>query len=171
MRQKIQVLVQQWWQAIGIATELRNIESAVFFGGDPASPDTLGKFYADTAMFANGPDSPDPQNYLVVWTCEVDGESNIASAQNEWLRPEHRTLVQPRNMTPFLPSLPPPSSPGRRARLAIALNDLIVQGYVNLPVIFHATVSAHVNSLQGVGAEWVGEYVVEYTGVATRGVR
>ena len=95
VRQKIQALVQQWWQEIGVATELKNVESAVFFSGDPASPDTLGKFYADTEMFANGPDSPDPQAYLVVWTCEVDGESNIASAANQWLRPNIERWCSP----------------------------------------------------------------------------
>jgi peptide/nickel transport system substrate-binding protein len=149
VRQKIQVLVQQWWQEIGIATELRNIESAVFFSGDPASPDTLGKFYADTAMFANGPDSPDPQNYLVVWTCEVDGESNIASAANEWLRPNIERWCSPEYDALFA-ELVAAVDPAERARLAIALNDLIVQNYVNLPLVARATISAHVNSLQGV---------------------
>ncbi len=149
VRQKIQALVQQWWQAIGIATELRNIESAVFFSGDPASPDTLGKFYADTAMFANGPDSPDPQNYLVVWTCEVDGESNIASIENEWLRPNIERWCSPEYDALFA-ELVAAVDPAERARLAIALNDMIVQNYVNLPVVARATVSAHVNSLQGV---------------------
>jgi peptide/nickel transport system substrate-binding protein len=151
VRQKIQVLVQQWWQAIGIATELRNIESAVFFSGDPASPDTLGKFYADTAMFANGPDSPDPQNYLVVWTCEVDGESNIASAENEWLRPNIERWCSPEYDALFA-EFQAAVDPAERARLAIALNDLIVQNYVNLPLVSRATVSAYANDLQGVVA-------------------
>jgi peptide/nickel transport system substrate-binding protein len=151
VRQKIQALVQQWWQEIGIATELRNIESAVFFSGDPASPDTLGKFYADTAMFANGPDSPDPQNYLVVWTCEVDGESNIAARDNEWLRPNIERWCSPEYdalFAEFVATI----DPAQRTQLAIALNDMIVQNYVNLPIVSRATVSAHVNSLQGVVA-------------------
>lgn len=149
VRQKIQVLVQQWWQQIGIQTELRNIESAVFFSGDPASPDTLGKFYADTAMFANGPDSPDPQNYLVVWTCEVDGESNIASAENEWLRPNIERWCSAEYDALFA-EFAAAVDPAERARLAIALNDLIVQNYVNLPIVLRATASAHANDLQGV---------------------
>jgi peptide/nickel transport system substrate-binding protein len=149
VRQKIQVLVQQWWQEIGIATELRNIESAVFFSGDPASPDTLGKFYADAAMFANGPDSPDPQAYLIVWTCEVDGESNIAGRANEWLRPNIERWCSPEYDALF--AAPPPTvDPARRAELAIALNDMIVQNYVNLPLVSRATVSAYANDLEGV---------------------
>jgi peptide/nickel transport system substrate-binding protein len=151
VRQKIQVLVQQWWQEIGIATELRNIESAVFFSGDPASPDTLGKFYADTAMFANGPDSPDPQAYLVVWTCAVDGESNIASRANEWLRPNIERWCSPEYDALFA-EFQATVDPARRAELAIALNDMIVQNYVNLPLVSRATVSAYANDIEGVVA-------------------
>jgi peptide/nickel transport system substrate-binding protein len=149
VRQKIQVLVQQWWQEIGIATELRNIESAVFFSGDPASPDTLGKFYADAAMFANGPDSPDPQAYLIVWTCEVDGESNIAGRANEWLRPNIERWCSPEYDALFA-EFQATVDPARRAELAIALNDMIVQNYVNLPLVSRATVSAYANDLEGV---------------------
>jgi peptide/nickel transport system substrate-binding protein len=151
VRQKIQVLLQQWWQETGIATELRNIESAVFFSGDPASPDTLGKFYADAAMFANGPDSPDPQNYLVVWTCEVDGESNIASAENQWLRPNIERWCSPEYDALF-EQFRAKVDPQERVALAIALNDMVVQNYVNLPLVSRATVSAYANDLQGVVA-------------------
>jgi peptide/nickel transport system substrate-binding protein len=151
VRQKIQALVQQWWQEIGIATELRNIESAVFFSGDPASPDTLGKFYADAAMFANGPDSPDPQNYLVVWTCSVDGESNIASAENQWLRPNIERWCSPEYDALF-EQFRSTVDPQERAALAIAINDMVVQNYVNLPLVSRSTVSAFANDLEGVVA-------------------
>ncbi|MFN8470494.1 MAG: peptide ABC transporter substrate-binding protein [Caldilineaceae bacterium] len=151
VRQKIQLLVQAWWQEIGIATELRNIESAVFFSGDPASPDTLGKFYADTEMFANGPDSPDPQNYLVVWTCEVGSESNIAASANNWLRPNIERWCSSEYDTLFA-TYQAAVDPQERAKLAIALNDMIVQNYVNLPLISRATVSAYADNLQGVVA-------------------
>ena len=36
--------------------------------------------------------------------------------------------------------------------MAIALNDMIVQNYVNLPLVSRATVSAHANDLAGVVA-------------------
>jgi peptide/nickel transport system substrate-binding protein len=64
VRQKTQALVQQWWKEIGVETELKNVEAAVYFGADPASPDTIQKFYADVEMYTNGNDNPDPQAYL-----------------------------------------------------------------------------------------------------------
>ncbi|MBS8271717.1 peptide ABC transporter substrate-binding protein, partial [Halomonas litopenaei] len=41
VRQDFQALIKQWWEEIGVETELRNIDAGVFFGGDPGSPDTF----------------------------------------------------------------------------------------------------------------------------------
>ena len=60
VRQDFQALIKQWWNEIGVETELRNIDASVFFGGDPASPDTFQKFYADVEMYANNFDGTDP---------------------------------------------------------------------------------------------------------------
>jgi peptide/nickel transport system substrate-binding protein len=64
VRQDFQALIKQWWSEIGIETELRNIDASVFFGGDPGSPDTFQKFYADVQMYANTFNGTDPQAYL-----------------------------------------------------------------------------------------------------------
>ncbi|RME65902.1 MAG: peptide ABC transporter substrate-binding protein, partial [Caldilineae bacterium] len=71
VRQKTQALIKQWWSEIGVETELRNIDAAVFFGGDPNSPDTYGKFYADIEMYTNGATGVDSQIYMSNWLCEA----------------------------------------------------------------------------------------------------
>ena len=76
MRQAAQALIKQWWNEIGVEVELRNIDAGVFFGGDPGSPDTFQKFYADVEMYANEFDGTDPERYLGEWLC------------SEWPRPE-----------------------------------------------------------------------------------
>ncbi|MFN3983002.1 MAG: peptide ABC transporter substrate-binding protein [Caldilinea sp.] len=147
VRQKTQALVQQWWKEIGIETELKNVEAAVFFGGDPASPDTYNKFYTDVQMFTNGPDNPDPQQYLSNWLCQVDGEYVIQTPANNWggsnverwCSPEYDALYE------SLKS----ATGDERARIAIQLNDMLVQNYVAIPLVFRASVSAHANSLVG----------------------
>ncbi|MCU0853903.1 MAG: peptide ABC transporter substrate-binding protein, partial [Rhodobacteraceae bacterium] len=53
VRQDFQALIKQWWEEIGFAVELKNVDASVFFGGDPGSPDTFQKFYADVEMYAN----------------------------------------------------------------------------------------------------------------------
>ena len=68
VRQDFQALIKQWWGEIGVETELRNIDASVFFGGDPGSPDTFQRFYADLEMYANLFPGTDPAglhgNYL-----------------------------------------------------------------------------------------------------------
>jgi peptide/nickel transport system substrate-binding protein len=86
-----------------------------------------------------------------VWTCAVDGESNIAARDNEWLRPNIERWCSPEYDALFAEFVAT-VDPAQRAQLAIALNDMIVQNYVNLPIVSRATVSAHLNNLQGVVA-------------------
>ena len=69
VRQDFQALIKQWWGEIGVETELRNLNASVFFGGDPGSPDTFQKFYADVEMYANTFDGTDPQAYLAAYRC------------------------------------------------------------------------------------------------------
>ncbi len=147
VRQKTQALIQQWWQEIGVATELKNVEAAVFFGGDPASPDTLNKFYTDVQMFTNGPDNPDPQQYMTNWLCKSGEDWNINGAitnyggsnTERWCNEDYDALwAQLQNATG-----------DARYELAIQLNDMLVQDFVALPLVFRASVSAHINSLAG----------------------
>lgn len=148
VRQKTQALIKQWWEEIGVETELKNVDAAVYFGGDPASPDTLSKFYADVQMYTNGNDSSDPQQYLGGWLCN-DG-NNIANATNNWLgenverwcSPEYDALYRQFVAT---------TDPDQRAELAKQLNDMLVQNYVIMPLVFRASPSAWVNTLGGVG--------------------
>ncbi|MEM1065195.1 MAG: peptide ABC transporter substrate-binding protein, partial [Pseudomonadota bacterium] len=69
VRQDFQALIKQWWEELGIEVELRNLDSSVFFGGDPGSPDTFQKFYADVQMYANTFNGTDPQAYLGNMLC------------------------------------------------------------------------------------------------------
>lgn len=147
VRQKTQALVKQWWSEIGVETELRDVDSAVFFGGDPNSPDTLGKFYTDVEMFTTGPQAPDPQTHLANWLCN-DGE-NIAQSENNflgnnverWCSPEYDALWLELSQT---------ADPAGRAEVAIALNDMLHNEYVQLPLVFRGLPGAHHNTLQGV---------------------
>jgi peptide/nickel transport system substrate-binding protein len=149
VRQKAQALIQQWWQEIGVATELKNIDAGVYFGGDPASPDTLGKFYADVQMFTNNPDNTDPQTYLAGWMCK-DGENiNISSAENQWLGNNVERWCSEEYDAKVV-ELRATTDPTERQRIAKELNDMLAQNYVNLPLIFRADVSAHSNTLGGV---------------------
>jgi peptide/nickel transport system substrate-binding protein len=150
VRQKTQALIKQWWSEIGVETELKDVDAAVFFGGDVASPDTYNKFYTDVQMFTNGPAGTDSQSYLGHWLCiNSDGGPNIANVSNQylgnnverWCSEEYDALFQTYQAT---------ADPAERAELAKQLNDMLAQNYVNLPLVFRGSVSAHANSLLGV---------------------
>lgn len=150
VRQSTQALIQQWWKEIGVETELKNIDAGVFFGGDPANPDTLGKFYADVQMFTNGPDNTDPQTYLGGWLCvSPDGSLNIANSSNNWLGNNTERWCSEEYDAKHA-ELRAATDPAERIRLAVELNDMLAQNYVNIPLIFRASVSAYANTLAGV---------------------
>lgn len=153
VRQSNQELVKSYWDQIGVETELRNIDASVFFGGDPASPDTYQKFYADIEMYTNGPGGADPQSYMGNWTCdqvvtsENFGGGNIA----RYCNPDYDAKWAEYNET---------ADPEGRAQITIELNDMLVQDGVMVPLIWRASVSAFSNEIQGVGDlnAWDSEY-------------
>lgn len=144
VRQGTQALLKQMWGEIGVETELRNIDGAVFFGGDPASPDTFQKFYADIQMYTNNFDGTDPEAYLAGWVC---GEA--PGPENQWLGSnvpracvaEYDALVRELAGTAELE---------RRAAIAKTLNDILVQHQYMIPLVWRARLSAKATSLKGV---------------------
>jgi len=147
VRQGNQALVKQMWSAIGVETELRNIDAAVFFGGDPASPDTYGKFYADIEMYTNTFDGIDPEAYMNNWRCE-----EVSGPDNQWLgnniprwceggNAEYAALADELGVTVDL---------NKRAELVKQMNDLITLDYAMIPLITRGDVSAVHNTLLGV---------------------
>ena len=144
VRQDTQALIKQMWEQIGVATELRNIDAAVFFGGDPASPFTYAKFYADIEMYTNTFNGTDPEAYMANWAC-----SEIPGPENSWLGnniprycdPEYDRLVAELAGTAPLEE---------RAALARSMNDMLMQYRAMIPLIWRGDVSAHASDLKGV---------------------
>ena len=144
VRQDFQALIKQWWSEIGVETELKNIDASVFFGGDPGSPDTFQKFFADVEMYANNFDGTDPEAYMANWACKQ--------------APRPETQWQGNNMPRYcsdaydalVAEMATTGDIGKRAELAKAMNDMLMQDYVIIPLVDRGRVSAHSNTLGGV---------------------
>ena len=144
VRQDFQALIKQWWSEIGVETELRNINASVFFGGDPGSPDTFQKFYADVEMYANTFNGTDPQAYLGNGLCDKapspasqwQGE-NISRFCMEEYDALHKQLSETADMA-------------ERARIGRELNDMMVTNGGMIPLVHRGRLSAHANTLGGV---------------------
>lgn len=144
VRQTFQAAIKSWWSEIGVETELRNIDGNVFFGSDPNSPDTYQKFYADVEMYAQMFDGTDPEAYMANWRCD-----SIPTPENQWqgtnmpryCNEAYDALMDQMRLTGGLEA---------RAEIAKALNDMLMQDFVILPLVHRGRVSAHVNTLGGV---------------------
>lgn len=144
VRQEFQAIIKEWWSEIGVETELRNISASVFFGGDPNSPDTFQKFYADLEMYTNNFSGVDPEAYMAQWTC---GKAPRPATQwqgeniNRWCNPEYDALAAEFARTSGLDA---------RAEIAKKMNDMLMQDYVMFPLVHRGGTSAHSNTLGGV---------------------
>jgi peptide/nickel transport system substrate-binding protein len=97
VRQNFQALVKQWWTELGAKVELRNVSASVFFGGDPGSPDTFQKFFADVEMYANNFDGTDPEGYLAEHVCDKIPRPETqwqGTNMNRYCNPEYDKLVK-----------------------------------------------------------------------------
>lgn len=144
VRQDYQALIKQWWEEIGVETELRSIDASVFFGSDPGSPDTFQKFFADVEMFTNNFDGTDPEAYMANWTCDQFPRPETQWQGNNMMRfcsEEYDALVAEMAITGDI---------DKRAELAKAMNDMLMQEFVMMPLTYRGRNSAHANTLGGV---------------------
>jgi len=152
VRQDAQALIKQWWEEIGIGSELRNIDASVFFGGDPASPDTFQKFYADVEMYTNNFAGVDPQAYMANWACDdIPGPDTQWQGSNiqRFCSPEYDALIREMAGTADL---------AERGRIAMAQNDMLIQGYSIIPLVHRGGVSAHASTIEGIRmSDWDSE--------------
>ncbi len=144
VRQDFQALIKEWWSEIGIEAELRNIDASVFFGGDPGSPDTFQKFYADVEMYANTFNGTDPQAYLGNGLCD-----KAPSPATQWQGENISRFCDPA-YDQLHAQLTATADADERAAIARQLNDLMVEQGGMIPLVHRGRLSAHANSLGGV---------------------
>jgi len=145
VRQDFQALIKDWWSQIGVETELRNLDASVFFGGDPGSPDTFQKFYADVEMYANTFNGTDPQAYLSAYRC-----GNEPKPSSQWQGENINRFCDPA-YDALLDELAQTGDLDKRGEIGRKLNDMMTKdSMVIVPLVNRARVSAHANSLGGV---------------------
>ena len=147
VRQATQDLIKAAWQKIGVETELKSINSTVFFSTDVANPDTGAKFYSDVQMYTNGAEQPDFVNYLNGWTTkEITQKSNEWRGANyhRWSNPDYDKLVE---------TIRAETDATKRRELIIKANDLLVNETVVIPLVARAfPVAGKAKDLKGLVA-------------------
>ncbi|EEW26454.1 peptide ABC transporter substrate-binding protein [Rhodobacter ferrooxidans] len=145
VRQDFQALVKGWWNEIGIEVELKNVDASVFFGGDPGSPDTFQKFYADVEMYANNFDGTDPEPYLAQYTCE-----KAPKPESQWQGENINRFCDPA-YDALVAELGKTGEMAKRGEIARQLNDMLTKdSFVVIPLVDRGRTSAASNTLGGV---------------------
>ena len=145
VRQDFQALIKDYWNQIGVETELRNLDASVFFGGDAGSPDTFQKFYADVEMYANVFDGTDPQAYLAAYRC-----GNEPKPSSQWQGENINRFCDPA-YDAMIDELARTGDLARRGELGKKMNDMLTKdSFTIVPLVDRGRVSAHANSLGGV---------------------
>ncbi|TGD45424.1 peptide ABC transporter substrate-binding protein [Pseudotabrizicola sediminis] len=145
VRQDFQALIKGWWNELGVEVELKSIDGGVYFGGDPGSPDTFQKFYADVEMYANNFDGTDPEPYLAQYLCD-----KAPSPANGWQGENINRFCDPA-YDALVAELASTREPEKRGEIAIRLNEMLTKdSYVVVPLVDRGRLSAHSNTLGGV---------------------
>lgn len=152
VRQAAQALIKQWWEEIGVETELRNIDANVFFGGDPASPDTFQKFYADIEMYTNNFSGVDPEAYMAQWGCFA-----IPSPESQW-QGENINRYCSEEYDALIKTMAKTTDLTERGEIAKKMNDMLMQSYTVIPLVWRGNPSAKALTLAGVKmSDWDSE--------------
>jgi peptide/nickel transport system substrate-binding protein len=147
LRQKEQNVVKDGWQKIGIETELKSVDAGVYFASDAGNPDTYAHFSADAEMFTSTPDSPFPLLYMKRFYGR-DPSSDWAQNSNAWSAPNFLKWKNDEyNM--LFDAVGSEIDPTKAAADWQAMNDLVINAYVVVPLVERRGVDSKVKALQG----------------------
>ena len=145
-RPKIQALVKEWWEAIGIEVELGRLNGNDFFNVIPDNVYSNAHFYRDVQMWSNGPLSPYPLDYFADWYAGPDN-SNVAQRSNDWLGWNLQRYVNP-DFDGLYEEFQSTTDASRAVEIFIAMNDLIVNDFVVVPLVARpASIHAFANRM------------------------
>ncbi|HKV44937.1 MAG TPA: peptide ABC transporter substrate-binding protein [bacterium] len=143
LRQKEQEIVKAGWEKIGVAVDLKAIESSVFFS-TTLNNDTFLHFYSDVEMYTQN-FSLFPSLYMAQFL-SGDPAKTIPQKENNWSG-QDVTRWQNEEYNTLYAQAQVELDPKKNDALWIKMNDLVVGQAVELPIIDRRTVAAHARNL------------------------
>jgi len=133
VRQKTQAVVKQAFEAIGVAVELVQVDSGIFFDSSAGNEQNYPHFYWDISMFTSTATSLIPTNFMSTYYSGPD-RSNIAQASNGWTGSNFHRYVSEEYDATFL-QLQSAKSLEEANELLITLNDIVINDVVVIPQV------------------------------------
>lgn len=145
-RQKIQAIIKDGWQKIGVETEIRALDPTTFLAG-PDNPASAYRFPADVQMSLFLFSSPFPTFFMRRYYAGANMQNWAQKSNNwtglnliKWFDPEYDRLYE---------QVLAERDPGRSQMLWQRLNDLVVQAHAVIPVVERKFIMAVANGLTG----------------------
>lgn len=143
VRQKTQEIVKQNLESLGMQVELKSVDPSIFFG-DPANPDSTNAFYADLQMFAFDSETPEPDSYMKLYSC-----NEIAQKENQWSKENLSRYCNPQ-YDALLEELNQELDPDRRKEIFVEMNDLLIEDVALIPLVHRSDPLAISNTLSDI---------------------
>lgn len=134
-RQKTQAIIKQAAQRAGVDIELKSVTASVYFSSDVANPDTYTKFYCDMQMYTTTMTQPDPERFMNQF-CSWE----IATKENKW---QGRNIARWKSdeYDKTFREAEGELDPAKRAALFIKMNDLVINDFHIIPVVYRPRVA------------------------------
>ncbi|HLW46951.1 MAG TPA: peptide ABC transporter substrate-binding protein [bacterium] len=144
LRQKEQAVVKSAWEQIGVGVDLKATESNVFFSTSLGNNDTFLHFYSDIEMYTQN-FSLFPSLYMAQFY-SGDPARTIPQRENNWSG-QAVTRWQNAEYNRLYEQALAELDPQKNAALWIAMNDLVVNQAIEIPIIDRRTVAARARNL------------------------
>jgi peptide/nickel transport system substrate-binding protein len=151
-RQKTQAIVKQAAAKAGIEMEIKSVTASVYFSSDVANLDTYPHFATDIQMYTTTMTQPDPEQFMRQFLTE-----EVASKENKW---QGRNITRWRNeeFDKLHKASESELDPVKRAAMFIKMNELVIQNFVVIPVVFRPRVAAVSNTLRAEQSGWDSDF-------------
>jgi peptide/nickel transport system substrate-binding protein len=133
VRQKTQAIVKAGLEAIGVEVQLKQVDAGVYFDSSAGNDQSYMHFSNDLGMSTANIDSPFPLSYMNQWYAGPDN-SNVAQKANGWTGQNLSRYVNP-DYDAMFEAVRTEIDPEKSAELFIAMNDLLVDDQVVIPVV------------------------------------
>ncbi|HET8625931.1 MAG TPA: peptide ABC transporter substrate-binding protein [Thermomicrobiales bacterium] len=154
VRQQTQQIIKAGWESVGIKTELKSVDSGVFFSSDAGNPDTSGHMYVDCQMYTTSA-GIDPQAHMKRWTSEA---ADLSQKAHQWSGGNNGRYKNP-DYDKLWKAATTELDDKKRADLFKQMNDILVQDIVMIAIVSRKSVYARTKSLQNVNyTEWATDY-------------
>jgi peptide/nickel transport system substrate-binding protein len=137
VRQKNQAVYKQACEEAGIELQLKQVDAGIFFDSAAGNDQNYTHFYTDLEMYTSSPGFSFPTDYMVSYYAGPDG-SNIAQKSNDW---NGQNLVRYNNpdYDALYDEVVATTDTERAAELFIAMNDIVIEDAVVIPLVQRAT--------------------------------